>query len=250
MSTILIQDGQKESAARLLLTCADAHDFYEAWYLFSAAAIYESMEAMPVAQLLYERIIQNLPDMTIDSQSIHKISLSRLLEGENTPLQKASWYAEFIKRFPDAEEVGPYHFLLAKEYEKLGFWNQAIEEYRKFLPYFGVGVPGYPNAYEEARKMVEFNDSPKIDAYPNLQDLVNSIRAAIASGSAPALRKYMSKAGFFAMSWYKEGAEEANSNVLFNFSNFMAKGTIQVALPSILAITIQRHTCALQAGLA
>ncbi len=229
ISTILIIDGQKASAARFLSSLADEHDDYEAWYLFAAGAIYESMDSSPIARIFYERILKNLPDMTIDGQSIHRISLIKLLEGDSPPEKKAHWYGEFIRRFPEAEEVGPYHFLLAKEYEKLGLWPQAIEEYRQFLPFFGVSVPGYPDAHDYARKMVEFNDSPKDWTYPDLNDLVARIRKAIAARSASELRKYMSKAGFFAMSWYKEGGEESNSNVLFNFSNFMTRGPIYVA---------------------
>jgi len=93
------------------------------------------MDSDPIARILYERILKNLPDMMIDGQSIHRISLISLLEGDSPPYKKAHWYGEFIRRFPEADEVGPYHFLLAKEYEKLGLWPQAIEEYRQFLPF-------------------------------------------------------------------------------------------------------------------
>lgn len=229
ISSILIADGQKAQAARFLTSLADEHDAYEPWYLFSAAGVYESMGGAPIARIFYERIIETLPDSSVDGVSIHRICLARLLAGGLPPEKKVTWYREFIRRFPDAEETGPYHFLLAKEYEKLGQWVAAIEEYRRFLSYFGVSVPGYPDAFAQARKIVEFNDSPKDWTYRDLNELVAGIRKAIAARSASSLRKYMSKAGFFAMSWYKEGAEEANSSVLFNFSNFMTRGPIQVA---------------------
>lgn len=229
ISTILIEDGQQARAARFLSSLAEEHDAYEAWYLFAAGAVYESMGSAPIARILYERIIETVPDMTIDGQSIHRTCLVKLIDSDNPPEKKATWFKEFIKRFPDADEIGPFHFLLAKEYEALGQWTQAIEEYRRFLPYFGVSVPGYPDAHGYARKMVEFNDSPKDWTYADLGELVAGIRKAIAARSPQTLRKYMSKAGFFAMSWYKEGGEDSNSNVLFNFSNFMTKGPIYVA---------------------
>lgn len=232
ISTILIEDGQEARAARFLSSLSDEHDAYEAWYLFASGAVYESMNSGPVARLFYERILNTLPDMTIEGQSIHRTCLAKLLESDSPPAKKIGWYRDFIQRFPDADEVGPFHFLLAKEYEKLGLWSQAIEEYRKFLPYFGVSVPGYSDAHDYARKMVEFNDSPKDWTYANLDDLVKGVRKAIAARSPQTLRKYMSKAGFFAMSWYKEGGEDSNSNVLFNFSNFMTRGSIYVA-PSL-----------------
>ena len=223
VSTILLENNQQAEAARFLSSLADDHDAYEAWYLFAAGAVYESMGSAPIARLYFERIINTLPDMTIDGQSIHKTCLVKLLASDSPPAKKTAWYREFIQRFPNADEVGPFHFLLAKEYEKLGLWPQAIDEYRQFLPYFNVNVPGYSDAHDYARKMVEFNDSPKDWTYPNLSDLVSGIRKAIAARSPQALRKYMSKAGFFAMSWYKDGGDDSNSNVLFNFSNFMTK---------------------------
>ncbi len=161
ISTILIENGQEARAARFLSSLSDEHDAYEAWYLFAAGAVYESINSGPIARLFYERILNTLPDMTIEGQSIHRTCLAKLLESDSPPAKKIGWYRDFIRRFPDADEVGPFHFLLAKEYEKLGLWSQAIEEYRKFLPYFGVSVPGYSDAHDYARKMVEFNDSPK-----------------------------------------------------------------------------------------
>ena len=232
ISSILIEDGQKASAARFLSALADEHDAYETWYLFAAAAVYESMGSGPIAQLFYERIINTLPDMTIEGQSIHRTCLTKLLQSDNRPEKKVAWYREFIRRFPEADEIGAFHFLLAKEYEKLGLWSQAIEEYRRFLPYSEITIPGYPDAHDYARKIVEFNDSPKDWTYADLDELVDNIRKAIAARSPKTLQKYMSKAGFFAMSWYKEGGEESNSNVLFNFSHFMTRGPIYVA-PSL-----------------
>jgi len=232
ISTILLNNGQHTRAATFLSSLADEHDRYEAWYLFAAGAIYESQGSAPISDLYFERIINTLPDMTIDGQSIHRACLVKLLASESSPQEKIGWFREFMRRFPEADEVGAYHFLRAKEYEKLGLWTQAVEEYRQFLPYFGVVVPGYSDALEYARKIVEFNDSPKDWTYSNLNDLVSGIRKAIAARSPQSLKKYMSKAGFFAMSWYKDGGEDSNSNVLFNFSNFMTKGPIYVA-PSL-----------------
>ncbi len=59
-----------------------------------------------------------------------------MIDSDSPPEKKAAWFKEFIQRFPEADEIGSFHFLLAKEYEALGQWTQAIEEYRRFLPYF------------------------------------------------------------------------------------------------------------------
>lgn len=229
MGGLLIGDGKAREAAHLYMSLADEHDEYEPWYLFAAAAAFEADGSAPAALLLHERLVATLPDMQVGDVSLHKASLEKLLGSDAPPEKKVLWYREYLARFPESEQAGVYHFLLAKCLEDLGRWDEAIDEYRRFLPYFAADVPGWPDAHQQARAIVEFSESAKDWTYERLDDLVAAVRKAIASGSASSLRKLMAKAGFFAMSWYKEGTDEANSRVLFNFSNFMNLRPIKVA---------------------
>lgn len=227
IAAILIDNGENAKAASFLVGLSSQNDEYAPWYLFSAAASYEAGGDVPLAIPLYERIVKTLPDLVVDGKSLHYASLSRLVQSVGIPERKIEYYRDLIARFPEAPDIGASHFLLAKEYEKVGAWTEALENYAAFLPYFGSSVPGYPEAFAYARQLIEFNASPKDWSFENLEELVSAVRKALASGSARQLRKYASKAGFFAVSWYQDSGIDANSKVAFDLSQFMQGRPIQ-----------------------
>ncbi len=204
-------------------------DPYEAWYLYTAAAAYDHEGALPVAALYYDRIIANCPDLIVEGKSIHFLCLSRLMDMTASPERRIAYYTELIRRFPGATDMGRSLFLLGKEYEKTGEWKKAVETYRDFLPWFGTTVPGYPDAFMYARNLVELASSPRDWTYHDLNALIADIRKSLASGSARQLRKLSSKVGFFAVSWHQGDERDANSQVVFDFAEFMTKGRISVA---------------------
>lgn len=227
ISAILIKDGYYARAASFLVRLGDPPDEYAPWYLFSAAASYEAAGDIQLAIPLYERIVRTLPDLIIEGESLHYESLARLVKNVGEPERKIEYYRDLLARFPEAPDVGASHFLLAKEYESIGAWKEALENYASFLPYFGTSVPGYPDALAYARQLVEFNASPKDWTYESLDELLGNIRKALSSGSARQLRKYASKAGFFAVSWYQDSNVDANSKVAFDLNQFMQGRPIQ-----------------------
>lgn len=229
IAAILIDSGENAKASAFLLGLAGGPNEYAPWYLFAAAASYEAAGDLPLAVPLYERIVKTMPDLMIDGKSLHYESLTRLVRSVQSPERKIEYYRDIIARFPKAEDIGASHFLLAKEYEKTGSWKEALEHYAAFLPYFGTDMPGYPDAQDYARRLIEFNASPKDWSFESLDDLVTALRKALASGSARQLRKYASKAGFFAKSWYQEGGMDANSRVAFDLGEFMRGSPIQSA---------------------
>ncbi len=225
----LITQGKHGLAAAFLLEQAEAEDGYASWHVFAAAAAYEAAGDMALAVPLFERLVKTLPDMEVEGTSLHFEALSRLAAAAERPERKIEYYLDMITRFPGSPDIGISHFLLAKEYEKVGAWQEALSHYSAFLPYFGSQVPGYPEALEHARRLVEFNASLKDWTFENLEDLVGQIRKALAAGSARQLRKFASKAGFFATSWYQDSDLEANSKVAFDLNQFMRGKPIQSA---------------------
>lgn len=229
ISAMLIGSGSYARASSFLESLGDPPDAYAPWYFFTAAASYEAAGQPELALQLYERIVKTLPDLNIEGRSLHYESLVRLVRSPVSPERKIEYYRDLLARFPDAPEVGASHFLLAKEYEKTGAWKEALEQYAAFLPYFGASVPDYPDAHAYARRLIEFNASPKDWTYESLDELVTDIRKALQSGSARQLRKFASKAGFFAVSWYQDSGMDANSKVSFDLSQFMQGRPIQSA---------------------
>jgi len=214
--------------AFLANAAGDGTNAYAAWYLFTAAYAYELQGSAPIAALYYDRIVKNLPDIIVDGRSIHYECLSRLIETSNAPERRIEYYKDLISRFPGEIDMGRILFLLGKEYEKVGDWDLAVKTYSKFLPYFGASIPGQPDAFQHARTVVDFYNSPKDWAYESLQTLVTNVKAALSAGDAARLKRYRAKVGFFAISWQQDEAEVGNQ-ALFDFSEFMSGGRIYSA---------------------
>ncbi|HEY9055457.1 MAG TPA: tetratricopeptide repeat protein [Rectinemataceae bacterium] len=227
LSALLIGEKREGSAAALLQGLAEEDDAYASWYLFAAAAAYETRGELALAIPLYERLVKTHSDLDLGGKSLHYEALRRLARSAGRPERKIEYYRDLVTRFPDAADTGASIFLLAKAYEAAGNWKEALAAYSSFLPYIGAKVPGYPDAHQYARRLVEFNASPKDWTYESLEDLVGKVRAALASGSSRQLRRLSARAGFFASSWFKDGEQDGNSKVNFDLGEFMQGRSIR-----------------------
>lgn len=203
-------------------------DPYNAYLLLMTAYAYLKEDAAPVAAYYFDRIIKNYPDLMVRGESVHLACLNNLIGITAEPERQIYYYKELISRFPDRIDAGSAHFMLAKAYERVGAWDLAIRTYTKFLPYYETSIAGYPDAFGYAKKLVDFNNSPKDWTFESLGALVEEIKGAMDRGNAAQLRRYRAKVNFFAMSWEQE-AEDSNSLVEFNFSDFMFGNRIRYA---------------------
>jgi tetratricopeptide (TPR) repeat protein len=205
-----------------------AADSGGAWYLFTAAYAYEQAGSAPIAAIYYDRALEGWPDYTIDDRSIHRECLSRLIAIVDTPERRIDYYKDLIARFPEEANDGTTLFLLAKEYERVGDWELAIRTYSEFLPFFGTAIPGYPDAFNYARGLVDLYNSPKDWVFQDLQTLVGKIKAALAAGDSYKLRSYRAKVNFFASGWHGDEAD-SNARALFDFGEFTSSSRISAA---------------------
>jgi tetratricopeptide (TPR) repeat protein len=201
-------------------------DPYDGYLLLMTAYTYLKEDAKPVAALYFNRIVKNYPDLMVQGQSIHLACLNKLIELVNKPEQRIWYYQELIARFPDKIDLGVAYFMLAQSYEQIGAWDAAIQTYTKFLPYYNSSIPGFPDAFGYAKKIVDFYNSPKDWSFETLDDLVKAIQSALDAGSSKLLNKYRAKVNFFAMSWEQENSDTTNMTE-FNFSDFMSGNRIR-----------------------
>jgi hypothetical protein len=199
---------------------------YNARHLLTVAWAYSKEKADSIAALYYDRILKNYPDLTVNGESIHYACIRRLIALSSEVERRIELRRELIARFPDQIDMGAELFLLAADYEAVGDWDSALDSYRRFMPYYGSEIPGRPDALQHARTFIDLATIPKDWTYETLDALLEAIKVAMSTGNARSLSRMRAKVGFFAMDWHQH-REDGNSQVLFDFSAFMARSRIQ-----------------------
>lgn len=204
-------------------------DSYNAYWLYMVASAYLAKGVEPVAEYYYERILKNYQDLLIKDQSIHFSCLQRLIQISGSTVNRISYFTMLIKRFPKNVNITEMYVRLALEYEKEGEWKQALTNYFLFLDQpdsSTIQIAGIPDAYVSARKMVDFDNSPKNWTFESLESLEKAVKDAIVAYDWKALDKYRSKVNFFTMSW-KTSAGDTNAQKEFSMRNFMRGNKIR-----------------------
>ncbi len=197
-------------------------DKYNAYWLLLIAYVYLEEEAAPIAEMYFERIVNNYEDLAIDGESIHVVCLQNLLQISTTPQNRINYLIQLITHFPNEINKTEMYARLANEYEHLAEWELAIKAHSDFLEQEDaptVQVPGIPGAYNTARKQVDFNNSPKDWTFETLEELEAAVKSALLNYQYWNLEQYKSKVNFFAMSW-AQTQEGANTVVDFLISDY------------------------------
>jgi tetratricopeptide (TPR) repeat protein len=205
---------------------------YASYYLLMTGFAWAEQDAPQTAALYYNILVKNYNDLLIRGQSIHFLALQQLIELETDSKDLAWYYEELLQRFPDKINQGTIWFLLGQAYEQTGNWTGAMRAYTEFLPYYGAVIPGFPDAYNYAKRLVDFNKSPKDWTYESLPALVEAVETVLdaGAGAGPARRlsRIMAKVNFFARTWEQE--DDDNSGMVeFNLSDFMMGNRIRYA---------------------
>jgi tetratricopeptide (TPR) repeat protein len=203
-------------------------DPYNAYWLLMVAHTYLDAGSPEIAEYYFERILENCADLEIKGRSIHLVCLENLIKITTLPELQIKYYTDMITRFPGQVDLGYSYFMLARSYEQLGEWELAIQTYTQFLSYgrFDILIPGVPDSYEYAKRIVDYNTSSKDWTFETLDELVSSIKGAIDNYDYRKLDKYRAKVNFFAMSW-KQEASDTNAQADFQMSDFMGGNRIK-----------------------
>ena len=139
--------------------------------------------------------------------------LQNLIQISKTPAHRIKYFNELINRFPQNVNTTELYLRLAMEYEKDNQWNQALKTYALFLEQpdaTTIQIPGEPDAYKNARHMIDFNTSSKDWTFESLPELEEAVKKAITNYDWRSLDKYKAKVNFFMMSW-KQDELDANA---------------------------------------
>ncbi|MFP4268057.1 MAG: tetratricopeptide repeat protein [Spirochaetaceae bacterium] len=206
-----------------LTTYVENHrgDPFNGYYLLIVARNYLEEGAESFAVHYFERILKNHPDLSVDDRSIHFVCLQNLIELEDDPELKVSYYNSLISQYGDRIQKGPTYYHLAKTYEALGKWELAIQSYRNFLNSGNYDVKGVPKAEEHVKEIIDFYDyKDKNWTMESLEDLVDTIKYAIRTRNISLLNRYRAKVNFFAVSW-EANKVDANLNFLEGLNTFL-----------------------------
>jgi len=225
---------QKKDYQGLILFLTDwteqnPDDMYNSYWLLRTAFAYLSTGAEPIAEYYFDRILQQCQDLLVKGRSIHFVCLQNLIQISKTPAHRIRYFNELINRFPQNLNTTELYLRLAMEYEKDSQWEQALKAYTLFLEQpdaTTIQIPGEPDAYKNARHMIDFNNSSKNWTFESLEALESAVKRAIRNYDWRSLDKYKAKVNFFSMSW-KQDEMDANSQESFSMHDFMRGNRIR-----------------------
>ena len=209
---------------------AEPNNPYNAYFLLRLAAAYREAQENAIAAHYFEYIVQNYSDMLVNGQSIHLLCLKNLIELAGTGAKSIVYYSRLLTDFYNEFDPAQAYFMLAQAYEKQGEWQLAIQAYTQFLNLhrFDVIIPGIPDSYGYARKIVDYSTSTKSWTFNTLDDLVKTIKAAIRARDYATLERCRSKVNFFAMSW-KQELSDTQQQPDTKLKDFMYGSAISIA---------------------
>ena len=209
---------------------AEPDNPYNAYFILRLAAAYRESQEDAIAAYYFEYIVQNYSDMLVNGQSIHLLCLKNLIELAGTSTKSVVYYSRLLTDFYNEFDPAQAYFMLAQAYEKQGEWLLAIQAYTQFLNLhrFDVIIPGIPDSYGYARKIVDYSASTKSWTFNTLDDLVKTIKTAIRARDYVTLERCRSKVNFFAMSWKQELSDTQQQSDA-NLKDFMYGSAISIA---------------------
>lgn len=204
-------------------------DKFNAYWLLMVAQSYLTVNAGPMAEFYLERIVKNYPDLEVKGQSVHFLCLEKLIEISRNSDSRIKYFHQLINRFPANVSITEMYMRLAREYELTGEWANALKMYEVFLDQpdaTTIHISDIPDAYNYAKTLIDFNNSPKNWMFPTLSELENAIRTAIDHYQPRRLDTYRSKVNFFAVSWQQNETSSKTGQVDFSMSNYMTGNRI------------------------
>ena len=201
---------------------------YKNYFLLMLANEYMEMKMPEIASYYFERIIMSNRDLIVKDKSLKLLSLNTLIKNTGDAEKLIRYYSLLIRDFNEDINMPYSLFMLARSYERIGEWKMAIQTYSKFLSLkeFDIVIPGIPDSYGYAKKIVDYSSSSKDWTSESLEELVGILKYAIRIHDYNLLERYRSKVNFFAMSWKQEMSQ---SKADYTIYNLMYAGNIQIA---------------------
>lgn len=231
ISNILFTQKDYDQLVLFLTDWTERHpeDIYNTYWLYITALVYMENDSSPIAEYYFDRILKNYADITVKGQSVHFQCLRQLIRISTNPANRIKYFNELINRFSSSVSITELYERLAFEYEKEGEWLLALNAHSQFLKQPDaqtIQIAGAPDAYANARQLVDFNNSPKDWTFESLPAIENAIKNAINRYDWRSLDKYRAKINFFTINWNQDRSAIGSKEV-FSMRNFMRGNRIR-----------------------
>jgi tetratricopeptide (TPR) repeat protein len=202
-------------------------DIYNGYYLRLVADAYRDMKAAPLAVHYYRRILSNYADLLVEGYSLHLHCLQELLTLETNPEDRIGHYKELFSRFPD-QSPGTNWWFMARSYEEVGEWEQAVQAYGKYITSADTDIPGEPQALRKAQERILLYDYTGLSwTMPDLDALVAGVKDALLTKNRERLRKFQAAVNFFQEPWDQQVIDEG-TQVNYNITNYLSSSNVDV----------------------
>ena len=227
ISNILLGSGHREKQVLFLTNYVEKYptDIFNSFFLFVVAQAYNEEGAWPFAVHYYERILKNHPDILVREQSIHYRCLVELVKLATAPESIIDYYKELISRFKTNIDPGKTYYYLARKYEEIGQWDQAIQAFQEFQKYPQTEIAGFPDIHKTIKEKITFYYSNKSWTEESLDRLVINIKSAIRLKNMRSLDKYKSKVKFTTRLWDQK--ESDSTRVIMDISSFLLTSKVR-----------------------
>jgi tetratricopeptide (TPR) repeat protein len=235
ISNLLNNSGNTHKQVLFLTTYVqnNPEDVYNGYYLALAAHTYELLGETMFAEYYYKKIFHNYPDLSFKNTFLHLLCLQKLVTMIKRPEERIEYFQELISHYSNYIDMGEVYFFLARTYEELGEWDQALFAYHQFLKYPEAEIPGFPDAYHNVMAKVELYNTPPTWVVADLNVLVSRIRQAIIDKDSEMLYFFRAKTNFFAMTWeqkkYVKQEQYIRSRIVDYLGSFLYQSNVVVA---------------------
>jgi tetratricopeptide (TPR) repeat protein len=207
----------------LLLTTYTAEnptDPFCAHYLYEVAENYRLAGALPLARSYYRRILKQYPDLMEKGESIHYLSLMKLIPLETDPSAKREAFAQLNNRFRYKMTTPDLFYAWGRASESLGRWDDAQNAYNTFLKFSDPTVSGDPKAASRVHALLDLSQTDRSWIRQDLGELISQVKKAILTDDTGAMESLRAKVGFFAVSWDNQDVTDTLSEA-FDIRQFL-----------------------------
>jgi len=203
-------------------------DPFDAHYLYEVAENYQSAGATPFARHYYRLIVNAVPDLVEDGDSLQYRSLVKLTELETDPSTQREVFQRLDARFRYKMVTPALFYNWGRADEALGRWDEAQKAYDAFLKFPDPVVPGHPKAASRVHSLHDLAQTDRSWIDPDLNHLISRVEYAIQTDNTRALETLRAKVGFFAVSWDNADVTDTLSEA-FDIRQFLSELVRQVS---------------------